>query len=107
MLEQRSDGQRMPPARHCREHSMVLDENAIEFSKGERVGFRHRPRKNAAPKSASDQFGQPTRIVAAVPNVPRQPADVHEAGESLLDAAAEAGDERLAVERFELEALVF
>ena len=106
MLEQRSDGQRMPPARHRREHSMVLDENAIEFSKGERVGFRHRPRKNAAPKSASDQFGQPTRIVAAVPNVPRQPAHVHRASESLLEAAAEANDERLAVERFELEALV-
>ena len=41
MLEQRGDGQRMPPARHCREHGIVLDENAIEFSKGERVDFRH------------------------------------------------------------------
>jgi hypothetical protein len=96
----------MPSACHGREHGTLLDENAIEFSKGERVGFRHGPRKNAAAEAVSDQFDQPARIVAAVANVPRQPAHVHHAGESLLDAAAEANDERLAVERFELEALV-
>jgi hypothetical protein len=35
------------------------------------------------------------------------PADLHHAGKSLCNAAAEADNERLAVERFELEALEF
>jgi hypothetical protein len=89
----------MSPARNGRQHRAMLEKDAIELPAGERVGFRQGSRENAATEAVSNQFSQPARIVAAMPNVPRQTTRGHCAGDSLFDMTAEANHERLAIER--------